>query len=482
MNKKVLTVFEYLNILFMGAMLIISVTGTYHHIAWYKVSFVSAIWFGCFLLAFFVLKKCEAVLSKHKSLVLVLYLLLLFTVLIISSLICANPPTSDYGELYESSLGLISGGDVRWSYFAMFKNNYLLLLLLALIRLPAYWIGFDGFYMIVVVSALCVTLTALLVFKILEHFNLPVYICFLSLVVYALFLPLYGCTYAFYSDQATILFTVLPFYLVTSANDNKKGWWAVTKCILAGLFTCMAYWLKATAIIPMIAFLIVFMLTSLNRENARRLPIVIVAFVCFMIGFEFIWRASPSSRMEDSHMPLVHWIAIGSHGNGGFEENSDYAYIALATPTIEAKKDFALSYIKSNLSEMFSRAHILRKARHNFAAGFMGLSTYIYEEDSPAFPFLSAYGAYGGYTMMIATGMYYLLLLFNIVGSVISVIRRKTDSTTVLGMTARLALFGLFVFLMFWEANNRQLYNHIPWLVITGMVTFSQLFAKEKTA
>jgi hypothetical protein len=106
----------------------------------------------------------------------------------------------------------------------------------------------------------------------------------------------------------------------------------------------------------------------------------------------------------------------------------------------------------------------------------MGLSTYIYEADSPAYPFLSAYGVYGGYTMMIATGMYYLLLLLNIIGSIISIIRRKLDCHNMLGLFARISLFGLFLFLMFWEANNRQLYNHIPILVITGMATFSQLF------
>ena len=175
-------------------------------------------------------------------------------------------------------------------------------------------------------------------------------------------------------------------------------------------------------------------------------------------------------------MPVIHWIALGSHGHGDWTDNSDYGYQLLGAPSMEAKKEIAYSYIAQNRDEMFSIHHIVEKARHNFASGFMGLSTYIYEPDSPAYPFLSAYGVYGGYTMMIVTGMYYLLLLLNIIGSVISIIRRKLNCYNILGLFARISLFGLFLFLMFWEANNRQLYNHIPILVITGMTTISHLF------
>ena len=481
MNKKLISVFEWLNILFMGTILVVSVTGTYHHIAWYKVSFVSVIWFICFLVTFLVFKKSEAFLTKHKTLLLGGYLFLLFSALSAASILFANPPTNDYGEVYESSLNLIAGKEVNWSYYAMFKNNYLLLLLMALIRLPAYLAGFNGTYSIIIFSVLCATTTALLIFKIMEHFRFPIYLCFLSLVIYALFLPLYGCTYAFYSDQATIMLTVLPIYLIVSDSGDNK-WLSVIKIILVGLFACMAFWLKATALIPIIAFTIVKLLTSFNRRTLFRILTYFCAFICFWIIYELIWRASPAYKMTDMHVPIIHWIALGSHGHGDWDDNADYAYELLATPTIEAKKEFAYSYLRRNLNEMFSVTHIVSKMRHNFAAGFMGLSTYIYEPDSPAFPFLSAYGTYGGYTMMLATGMYYLLLLLNILGSVISIIRQRTDNQNILGLFARISLFGLFLFLMFWEANNRQLYNHIPLLVLSGAATFAQFFDKPANA
>ena len=480
MSRKLISIFEWLNILFMGTVLVVSVTGTYHHIAWYKVSFVSVIWLICFLFAFLIFKKSEAFLTKHKTGLLAAYFFMLFAALSASSILFANPPTNDYKEVFESSLKLIAGEEVTWSYFAMFKNNYLLLLLMALIRLPAYLAGFDSTYSIIIFSALCATITALLIFKIMENFRIPVYLCFLALVIYALFLPLYGCTYVFYSDQATIMLTVLPVYLIVSDSGSSR-WLSIIKIILVGLLACMAFWLKATAVIPIIAFTIVKLLTAFNRRTLWRILEYCCALILFWVIYELIWRASPAYKMTDMHVPIIHWIALGSHGSGGWDDNTDYAYALLATPTIEAKKEFAYSYLRQNLHEMFSVSHIVSKMRHNFAAGFMGLSTYIYVPDSPAYPFLSAYGTYGGYTMMLATGMYYLLLLLNIFGSVISIIRKKTDPHIILGLFARISLFGLFLFLMFWEANNRQLYNHIPLLVITGIASFAQLFDKAET-
>ena len=45
------------------------------------------------------------------------------------------------------------------------------------------------------------------------------------------------------------------------------------------------------------------------------------------------------------------------------------------------------------------------------------------------------------------------------------------------------AMFGIMLYLMLFEANNRQLYNHLPWLVLAasgGLVEILNLFSKRK--
>lgn len=59
MRVALLRAFEILNLFFIGIILVCAVTGTYHNIAWYKVSLVSVCRAVCFAIAFFVLKRLE---------------------------------------------------------------------------------------------------------------------------------------------------------------------------------------------------------------------------------------------------------------------------------------------------------------------------------------------------------------------------------------------------------------------------------------
>lgn len=480
MNKKLINLFEYINIIFMATVLIVSVTGTYSHIAWYKVSFVSAMWMVCFFVAYCVLKKMEAFLTRNANRILIIYFFVFFLALSVFSIICANTPNNDYGQVFADSKALLTNGEVYWQYYAIFKNNYLLLLIMAALRFPAVMLGFEGFHTTIVFSALCVALTALLIFKILNYYKVPISVCFLSLIVYSLFLPIWGNTYALYSDQATILLSLLPFYLVAVDTTEKKSN-MVARCIFAGFFACIAFWLKATAIIPLIACLITVILTSF-KKNVKKILITFASFIICMLCFELVWQQSPASKMTDLHMPVIYWVALGSAGDGGYNDNIDYVHTVINTMTVEAKTEYSVSYMKAHLDEMFSVNHIVSKMRHNFAAGFMGLSTYIHDDASPAFPFLSAYGRYGGYMMMLATGMYYLLLLLDIIGSVFVLISKQRKPVHNFALISELAIFGLFLFLMFWEANNRQLYNHIPWFVVSGMTVITLLIQQRKRA
>lgn len=479
MKNKFAILFEIINFILMGTILVVSVTGTYSHIAWYKVILVACVWMLCFFAAYCILKKGEALLIKHKHRILSIVLILFLVLLSIFSIYVCNTPINDYGNVYNDSKLISTGGEVDWPYYAMFKNNYMLLLLMAAIRYPAIVLGFEGFYLTVIFSSVCAVFTAFIIFKILEQFRLPIYMCFFSLLVYISFLPIWGCTYAFYSDQATLLLTVLPFYLLTKKESTKHDL-HIFRSIVAGLLIGMAFWLKATAIIPIIACVIAFVLHKKDKLMLKKLLFAFGAFALFMLCFELAWKASPSSKMTDIHLPFIYWVALGARGDGGYVENRDFVNGAMSVLSVQAKKDYALMYIKEHSQEMFSLTHLVRKTRHNFASGFMGLSTYIYDGESPAFPFMNAYGKYGGYAMMLSTGMLYLLVFFNVAGSVLPIIKKQDEDVSFLSRTARLSLFGLFIFLMFWEANNRQLYNHIPWFVISGVCSLYQLMNLRK--
>lgn len=76
---------------------------------------------------------------------------------------------------------------------------------------------------------------------------------------------------------------------------------------------------------------------------------------------------------------------------------------------------------------------------------------------------------------MLATGYFYALLIFGILSGILgfrNLIRGGSPEWMIL-MT-QLTIFGLMLFLMIWEANNRQLCNHMPWLALMGVFGISE--------
>jgi hypothetical protein len=172
---------------------------------------------------------------------------------------------------------------------------------------------------------------------------------------------------------------------------------------------------------------------------------------------------------EEYGAPVEYWLALGLVNNGSYLENSDFADICIDTPGMEAKKVIACQYIAENKDEMLDINRINRKIRYNFASGFMGLTDYQCLPVNFSYEFFNDYGKYGGYTAMLATGYLYAIFIMGILGSFADLkALMKGAKVSSIEFVAQLTIFGLIVFLMLWEAENRQLYNHMPWFALLG--------------
>lgn len=78
---------------------------------------------------------------------------------------------------------------------------------------------------------------------------------------------------------------------------------------------------------------------------------------------------------------------------------------------------------------------------------------------------------------MITSGYFYTILILLICGAIKCLTGRLPlkDERLAFYLIAQLTLFGLFIFLMLWEANNRQLYNHMPWLAAACAMSLNNL-------
>ncbi|MCM1536427.1 MAG: hypothetical protein NC126_10945 [Clostridium sp.] len=135
--------------------ILISLTGTQYHIAWYKEGFVTAVWLVCLMVLFCALKKWEKLLEKHERVLLPAFCILWGMGLYAFSCLVRNVPSHDYHMVWNAVMDYIEGREVTWWYFAIWKNNYFLFIILSGLAKLSGLLGFqDPFYLILLFSVL----------------------------------------------------------------------------------------------------------------------------------------------------------------------------------------------------------------------------------------------------------------------------------------------------------------------------------------
>lgn len=72
------------------------------------------------------------------------------------------------------------------------------------------------------------------------------------------------------------------------------------------------------------------------------------------------------------------------------------------------------------------------------------------------------------------------LYLISLIAAIVGVIK-KTETNRLL-VVGYLAFVGMFLFLMIWEANNRQLFNQIPTMILTTTLSIESLMHEKRMA
>ena len=233
--------------------------------------------------------------------------------------------------------------------------------------------------------------------------------------------------------------------------------------------------MKITGIICVIAAILVYVFSGKLKESIKKvLPGVLLATAGFCL-FSFAMEAASlkCSWYRDKELysePVMAYVAMGLRNDGTYYENREFR-IALDEITYsEDKAAFTGEYIRENISGLWDAGHIAAKVRANYASGNLGagdFARYSYGEDN----LLNRMFNYDGDLYWYAC-KYNMIFMFQIylvmaVGAFYGVWHRKEIVYGVRHL--ELTFIGYFVFLFFWEANNRQLFNMLP-VLITGYV------------
>lgn len=432
--------------------------------------------FAAVLFVYMLLRSMERILKKIPNNCVYLWTFMLFIALTYISIRVRNEPYTDYKMVYDAVLAYLNGSKVDWEYFARWPNNYFLFWLFVFGGKLSMVLGiWDIFYVLVTFNALATSITALCVYKIIEYYEPDKkYLQYFGAVMMVAFVPLWAGTQYMYTDSTSILFGVAAILCYIKGREKN----APAFLIRGGTAAAVGFLIKPTTCVCTIAFIIMEMLFHYKKGEWKKYALFAVTAMLILGAFSVVKQNAPYHQYDAEYkVPFQYWFALGLLGDGSFGTNLDFAEAAIASDTYEERERVANDVIKNEIKQLVTWEHIRDKALCNFGNGTFGCSDFQYY-GGLGYVLFNPFGQYGSIFAHIATIYFWLILMFSGIAAMLMLFSNKRSR---LLMMSLFGFFGIVVFLMLWEANNRYMYNQIPLLALMGSLSMDYIYEKIKS-
>lgn len=265
------------------------------------------------------------------------------------------------------------------------------------------------------------------------------------------------------------------YSFIRKEDITKKNWYWP---FLIGFATFFGMKFKITVAIVTIAIIIDMILQNNWKNNFKSFGIILIAMLIGLGVFQgtyhiFFGDLNLSSELQ---IPYNHWIKMGMHGFGGYNEE-DYQLYSVVTDPLERKKvnneeivktlqDYGISGYAKFLNDKifytwgdgtyFSAIKLSRETfnRDNFMAKTFRAGA----------PYFMKY-------LYIINIIHYALLLLLMGSGILSLVSKKDNL-----LPRFLSIIGIFLFLLMWETRSRYLYNFIPIFISCAIPFFDGIF------
>ncbi len=456
--------------LFLCSMLWVSVA------AWQGVSqsAINVLLVALVLCAFFalvyrlILQKADA-LTPRKMHWLVGGLLLAFTAFAtLFGCLTMTYPVSDLEILCNAVAYWIEHGHLlQYSYYFTVCSNTLgnCIFLYAIFKPLSYFgltIGTDAAEGIAIfINVLMLTLSIFLLYRIATRI-LPRHGQQLLFLVLSLsFAPYYLWAHRYYSDTLAMPFVPLAIWLYLRASESTQTRKQIAYSAAIGVCLWVGFFIKGSALIALPALLIFAVFTQRPRALLRLcLPMLLSLCLC-MGGWELYRHNNSWINYENEaydNYPSTMWLLYGAHGDGNYADE-DVTYLA-SFETYQERADAAKERLIGYYSE-YSPASYLTFLNTKFAATWSNgeydaqlyLSAsrnsnwthYFIMENQPLYALTNYY----------CNGWHYAFLAMLLLSTAAALRKAEWDA----GFLLRICLFGLVLFLCFWETKPRYLFS-----------------------
>lgn len=394
--------------------------------------------------------------------------------------------------LWSFGLQINSGYEIDPSYFSTYPNNLLLLNIVVLIQRIASVLPkelfFDYIYLFLIINCILNSITGILIYKLIKSFC-GKRTAWVGWAMYAALIGTSGWLDIYYSDSLTLIIPISVGYIWSIGKKNIRF-------LFIGFLALFGTYIKPQCIIILIA-IVMWEIISLffsdwekKKDTVKHVAFVVVGLLVGMLVAGLCKRTSFKIDEEASFSP-THYLMMGLEGYGSYN-----------LPDVEFSQSFATKRERNsaNLAEAANRVkakgfdgmmkHIVGKALYNYHDGTFGFEnitcSWFWRSDrtveNPVAALLTNAVRGGGkihlLTDCLRQAVWLAVMLFS--GVFPFAFKRVKDKEIECVSVFGLSLFGLFMFLMLFEARARYLYIYIPLYICISAITINAIFKPEK--
>ncbi len=384
-----------------------------------------------------------------------------------------------------------SYGEDLCPYFSIYPNNLFLARIFAIIGKILMFFKLSSitiYKALVLLDIILVDLAGIVMVKTIGNFTNRKSIKLLGTLLFVAFVGISPWFLVPYSDTYSILFPITVLYCYTKKEKR------IYHYILIGLCSYLGYLIKPTSIIILIAIVLIELYKTLFKlkdkeqmknivKNVLCVIAGIILVVLFNFGLQNIVKYNPDKEYEFS---LYHYLmlGIGQQSTGAFSHLDMNASLSIHSydERVEFNKNTFIERLKSlsagDFCDFYSKKILVNYNDGTLAWGREGnfyntvysrgnivakVLRSIYYNDGRLFPIFSSF--------MQVTWIGILMLI------IIALIFKKFDNK--MAVTA-LALIGITLFTLLFEARARYLYLYTPYYVLLAVMGIEAIYDKYK--
>lgn len=514
-KDKIVRIFNYIFILFFSIIFINCIFFNKKSVIDFNmkaVLIISILFFIVCLVMYLCISKNKDKISafiqnKKLRLIIIIAALLVLTIQIIIARCFYYPVGWDVEILRESAKALACNEEVNYLYFQQFPNNVFLLWVFKYIYyISSIFPKLDYEFALVIFNIIIMDLGVLmtiLISKKIYGLKLSILTGMLCTIL-VIFSPWMNVVY---SDTIGLFFPVLILYLYLKINDCAKFKNKIILSILIGGSSVIAFQVKPTNIIVLIAiFISIFFYKMNNKEEVfKYIGIIVCIMLSFVIG-KYIYNNSIGNidvcgqKLDDNYsvvVPSTHFLMMGMQEQYN-EDNQAYTYGSWCQSDYfytfsffgkQEKIQAHISEIKNRLSNLGIKGYmkfLYNKANwilHDGTFYYGGEGGFVYEQPSASNKFAEKIQEYyvptnSGYVNIayIYEGIWVVILLLIILS-----FRNKQNQREEI-FILKLTITGIIIFLLLFEARSRYLINHLPIFILLSVYGFQGIVRKMNSS